>query len=379
MSNVPRSSLLIPAAIKLFLVIAVVMSSPPPRLLAQGCIASPNNPAACQMMPGQHGIASVPVHRLSGTVSYRWYESARHFGGRTRAGVWLDGDVENTDREKYHQQMINRVSLVNVSLSYGFTERWTATLDLPYLDAERSSVFEHTDGRRHSMRSSGLGDVRLAVDCWLFDPHQHMNGNIALGIGVKAPTGDEKSSDTSYRAGGPVHRPVDQSIQPGDGGWGLILQLQAYQKIVQNLHGYAQGSYLFSPREQNDTQTVVGDLMPRGPMTFNSISDQYFGRSGFSYVVWPARGLTLSLGGRIEGVPVYDAIGDSLGYRQPGCTVSIEPGISWMGKKNSFSILAPVAVYRNRERSAPETQLGRRGGDASFADFSILASFTHQF
>jgi hypothetical protein len=38
-----------------------------------------------------------------------------------------------------------------------------------------------------------------------------------------------------------------------------------------------------------------------------------------------------------------------------------------------------VAVYRNRLRSAAEIAMGRPGGEASFADFSILASFTHRF
>ena len=131
--------------------------------------------------------------------------------------------------------------------------------------------------------------------------------------------------------------------------------------------------------QHNQTETVTADMRPPGPMTLNSIGDQYFGRGGFSYLVWPAKGLTLSLGGRIEGVPVYDAIGDSLGFRQPGYTVSVEPGISWMGKKNTLSILAPVAVYRNRERSASEIAMRRPGGDASFADFSILTTFTHHF
>jgi hypothetical protein len=119
--------------------------------------------------------------------------------------------------------------------------------------------------------------------------------------------------------------------------------------------------------------------MPPGPATFNSISDQYFGRGGFSYLLWPERGLTLSLGARIEGVPVYDAIGGSLGFRQPGYTISVEPGISWTGKKNSFSILAPVTAYRIRQRSAAEIAMGRPLGEASFADFSILASFNHRF
>lgn len=358
--------------------LALVTSALPSRVNAQGCVASPNN-SACMSMPGHHEGTSVSPHQLTATVAYRWYESARHFGGRTRAGVWLDGDVENTDREKYDQQMINKVSLINVTLSYGITERWSASLDIPYIDAERESLFEHGDGRRHSMYSSGLGDIRLTTDYWLFDPQKHMNGNIALGVGVKAPTGDDKATDTSFRGAGPVNRPVDQSIQPGDGGWGIILQLQAYQKIVQNLFTYVQGSYLINPKEHNDTQMVNADMMPRNAMTYNSISDQYFGRGGFSYLIWPTQGLTLSLGGRIEGVPVYDAIGDSLGYRQPGYTVSIEPGISWMGKKNSISIMAPVAAYRNRQRSAPEIAMGRPGGDASFADFSILATFSHRF
>jgi len=207
-----------------------------------------------------------------------------------------------------------------------------------------------------------------------------MDGNISLGIGFKAPTGDDKASDISYRTTGPVTRPVDPSIQPGDGGWGLLLEMQAYQKIFGHLFGYVQGSYVITPQEQNHTETTLGDR-PGIPslIKYDSIPDQYFGRGGFSYVIWPQGGLTLSLGARIEGVPVYDAIGGSMGFRRPGYTISIEPAISWTGSKNSFSIYAPVAVYRNRERSAPEIALGLPGGDASFADFSILASFTHRF
>ena len=378
MKTTLRSALFVSATIKVATALAAILGSQPRQVLAQGCVASPGSPA-CMMMPGEHAEHSAKANRLAGTVAYRWYESARHFGGRTRAGVWLDGDEENTDREKYGQEMINRVSLINVTLTYGITERWSAGLDIPYIDAERSSVFEHMDGHRHLMRSRGLGDLRLVTDYWLFDTHKHMNGNVALGIGVKAPTGNDKATDISHRTGGPVTRPVDQSIQPGDGGWGIVLQFQAYQKVVQNLFAYAQGSYLLNPKEHNDTQMVMADMMPRGPMTYNSISDQYFGRAGFNYAVWPGQGVTVSFGGRVEGVPVHDAIGDSLGYRQPGYTVSVEPGLVWAGENHSLSILAPVAVYRNRERSAPEIKMGRPGGDASFADYSILVSFTRRF
>lgn len=101
----------------------------------------------------------------------------------------------------------------------------------------------------------------------------------------------------------------------------------------------------------------------------------------------PLVGLTLrhfvekagGFGACIEDISVYDAIGGSMGFRRPGYTMSVEPSISWTYKNNTLSVYAPVAVDRNREGSAPEIALGRPGGDAAFADYSILASFTHRF
>jgi len=88
--------------------------------------------------------------------------------------------------------------------------------------------------------------------------------------------------------------------------------------------------------------------------------------------------VALSFGARIEGVPGYDAIGGSLGFRRPGYTIPLEPAGSWTGKKNPISLNVPVAFYCNRERSAPENVLGAPGGGAAFAD-SILIGFTHRF
>lgn len=341
----------------------------PGGAFAQGCVAGGINPCA-PIFPGDPAQPIGTEHQWLGTVSYRWFKSDRHFVG----------DEEQPQRQENHTEVINDVHAIDLSVSYSFTKRWSATLSIPFMSAERSSLYEHDRTNRHSMQSGGLGDIRLITDVWLFDPHKHMNGNIALGIGVKFPTGDDKASDTAYRATGPVVRPVDQSVQPGDGGWGILLQLQAYQRIYGNLSAYLQGSYMITPQEQNDTRRTTGnETDPVTVRTFNSITDQYFGRGGFNYAILPSRGVTLSLGGRIEGVPAYDAVGDSMGFRRPGYTVSIEPGISWSGKRNSLSINAPVAVYRNRVRSAPEAALGLPGGDAAFADYSILVSFTHRF
>jgi hypothetical protein len=357
--------------------LCLLLSAMPGGVLAQGCINSPNNPTFstfCYINPGDFTNAPALKHHWTCSIDYRWYESFRHFVG----------DVEQPQREALKNNVINDVNTIDLTATYDINDRWSSTIAIPFIYADRSSLYEHDFVHRHSMHSQGLGDIRVVSDFWLLDPRQHMAGNIAVGLGFKAPTGDDNATATAFRATGPVQRPVDPSIQPGDDGWGILLELQAYQKIYGNLSAYLQGSYLMTPQEQNGTELTIADIPAFATIltplrTHDSVPDQYFGRGGFSYVLWPKQGLTLSVGARIEGVPVYDAIGGSMGFRRPGYTISVEPGIAWAGKKNSLTINTPVAVYRNRERSAPEIALGSPGGDAAFADFSILASFTHRF
>jgi hypothetical protein len=280
--------------------------------------------------------------------------------------------------------MDNEVFSFDVAVTFGINSRWSVTLDLPFSEASRATAYEHDGVNRYTMRAGGLGDLRLTTDYWVLDPHEHMEGNVALGIGFAAPTGDDAATDTAHRATGPVERPVDTSIQPGSGGWGIILQLQAYQRVYGGLFGYLNGFYTMTPEEQNDTEHPLADRPFSAAFltyrqTQNSIADQYLLRGGLSYLVWPSQGLQTTVGVRWEGIPAEDAIGGDLGFRRPGYSVSIEPGLAWHRKHYSLTITAPVAVHRNRVQSAPEAELGRPPGDAAFADFSILAGFTWRF
>jgi hypothetical protein len=342
------------------------------RIHAQGCVAGgfcPLKPIT-PTVPGELTNSVVAEDRWQGSASYRWFKSDRHFVG----------DVEQPQRQANSSEVINDVHTVDFSLSYGISERWSVGLSIPYFEGSRSSLYEHDRINRHTMHASGVGDIRLRTEVWLLDPRTHMSGNIAVGVGVKFPTGEDSASDLAYRTNGPILRPLDSSMQPGDGGWGIIFDLQAYQRIYGNLFGYIQGSYMITPQEHNDTRRTTGnETDPVDVRTFNSIPDQYFGRAGLSYIIMPKHGVALSCGGRIEGVPAYDFVGGSLGFRRPGYTVSVDPGVAWTGKRNSLSVNVPVAVYRNRVRSAPEISQGRPGGDAAFADLSILVSFTHRF
>jgi len=107
-------------------------------------------------------------------------------------------------------------------------------------------------------------------------------------------------------------------------------------------------------------------------------------RTGIDYEILPAHQMHLSLGARIDGVPVRDLVGGSEGFRRPGYTVSVEPGLSASVGSWSFSVYAPVSVYRNRLQSVPDKeQTAATGvyqhGDAAFADFSIISSISKRW
>lgn len=111
----------------------------------------------------------------------------------------------------------NWIHAIDLQATYAFTPRYDVSLTVPFVHAERSTVLEH-DGERHTTRAGGLGDVRLVGHGWLLDPKEPRSGNLRLGLGMKAPTGEDEATGTFHKPTGPEIRPVDQAIQPGDGG-----------------------------------------------------------------------------------------------------------------------------------------------------------------
>jgi hypothetical protein len=256
----------------------------------------------------------------------------------------------------------NWSNFIDVNIAYNFTRQFSVNLTVPFVSHERSSLYEHDRTNRHSTFSGGLADVRVGALYWLLNPENHHTWNVALGGGVKIPTGDYKATDTFYRPTGPELRYVDSSIQPGDGGWGAYLGIEGFAGIVGNLSAYWQGFYMFNPEEMID-------------VTGFSIPDSYMARAGFGYPIWAAQGLSLTLGGRIEGVPSEDVFGGSEGRRRPGYSVGVEPGISWSKGKWFASLTTPVAVYRNRTTTFGQDE----PGDAAFADYSVNFSAALRF
>jgi hypothetical protein len=272
---------------------------------------------------------------------------------------------------------------MDVNVSYSLSPRLSLNAIVPFSIINRSSKYEHK-GERHTTSASGLGDVRLSASYWLLNPARHPHCNAAAGLGIKLPTGDSYVKDEFFNIGEngeSIIKQVDQSIQPGDGGTGFTLDVQGFSRIYQGLGVYGNAFYLFNPQRQNNTPT--GNDRPTA--SFHAIPDQFLARVGLSWnSIW--NGLSASVGGRTEGVPVRDVFGSSDAYRRPGYVISVEPGLNWQGQKASFYVTVPYALYRNRTRSVddiargidPNTGLPRHG-DAAFADYSINLGAAYRF
>ena len=309
-------------------------------------------------------------------TNYRYFKSFRHFRGAE----------EEPDRVANGSEVINHSHSWDFFLTYGISNRVYTSITIPTVINTRSSLYEHGREERNTTFSRGLADIRVGVGFWVFDPIEHQNGNLALGLGLKLPTGNYNASDIFYNVGpegGPQVRPVDQSIQPGDGGFGITVDFQFYQKIAERFFAYGGGFYLINPRETNGTRTFRETLSPiLQNEAIMAVPDQFSVRAGASYAI--SNTISTSLGARYEGVPVKDLIGGNKGFRRPGNVLSVDPGIAFMKNNFALNLNVPFAVRRERPQSVTDKETEEltgnpRNGDAAFADYLINLGISYRF
>ena len=254
-------------------------------------------------------------------------------------------------------------------MTYEATPRFNLSVSVPVFFAKRYNQ-RTPDQITHA---SGIGDISVVGRIWLLRPPSESRQNVSFGLGVKFPTGKSGVIDTVNTPQGPVTRVVDQSIQPGDGGYGMVMDFQAY-KSIKSTTLFASGVYLINPRNTNGVLTGRG----RPSEAVMSVADQYLYRAGALFPFPKVRSLAWSMSIRGEGVPSTDLIGKSDGFRRPGYAVSVEPGMIYTRGHDRWSFSVPVAVRRNRTRSVADIR-DNRHGDAAFADYIILVGYSRRF
>jgi hypothetical protein len=269
------------------------------------------------------------------------------------------------------------IHTVIADLAYAFNDRIRARVSIPFSRGSLTRTW--ADRQEHSQKTSGIGDISVQGEGWLLNPRTHERGNIAIGLGLKAPTGSHTKQSQFFLATGPVDFPADQTIQPGDGGWAILTQLQAFRQLNDRISRYGVGSYMVSPKDQTELKGSPGP----GPTFFNwSVPDVYSLRTGAAFNVLPEQGLSLSLGARLDGIPVNDLIGggDENTIKRTSRIVFVEPGLSYTRGKDNITLSVPWRVKVNRLKSLTEQLPGASptANAGGFAKYLVFASYSRR-
>jgi hypothetical protein len=336
-----------------------------PSVNAQGCVA----------IKGMAGTCSKPTDTKGWEINInnRYFKSYKHFVGT----------IEQKQREEESSNVINHAYELDITATRTLNARWSLSMTLPVLSFGRSSLYEHDGKTRHSTHSFGIGDARFTAYRWMADPQKMHKGNIQLGLGIKLPTGNYNYQDYFYKkADSNILGPVDQSIQPGDGGTGITTELNGFYNFNHKLGAYGSFFYLINPREVNGTSTTRGSAASATAKKYNtdvmSVPDLFMVRGGLSYIV---KKFSFAGGIRMEGLPSKDLMGGSRGFRRPGYIISAEPSVTYTNRKVSINLNVPVALKRNRTQSDSDKRRSADTkthvqGDAAFADYLISAGIT---
>jgi hypothetical protein len=335
------------------------------RASAQGCILARSPEGG--LPTGQGGILAPGHFQL--TIGLRHQYSYQHYVG----------DVYQEYRAQAQTQVENRINLITANLTYQWTPRVSVEVDSPFLFASRKS-----QNSPIKYTSSGVGDTILGFNTWIRNPDHLPKTNVSVGLGVLMPTGNDDVTNTvntntsGTGAATLVTAPVDYSIQPGNGGWGMVMQWAGYTPAGKPMLLYWDGDYIATQGGTNGVQRGA-TLNPAQPLNnYVAIADQYLVEAGL-LINLHEHGLGATFGPRWEGVPAKNLFPNSNdGFRRPGYAVTLGPGIQYSHGSNLLTAGVYKAIHRDRTSSYPDSVYGTHG-DAAFAQYVWLASWTHRF
>jgi len=331
-----------------FLCAAILFSSP---VKSQGCIMVRNISGFGQYNLTDNAFSTSDWHI---NINNRYFKAFRDFKG-----------TQDQKTQEQNQSIIRSYSL-DITLSRLLRNGWSVDFSLPIAANSRSATIEHGGActLRHTTHTFGIGDIRLTVYKWLLKPSVSQKLNIQLGLGIKLPTGDYKYQDYFYRNDTTkVLAPVNASIGLGDGGTGIITELNTFYFFNKSVSCYGNFYYLINPRDESGVSTTTGKiptaLQVRVGSDVYSVPDIYSIRAGFNFNF---NKITFSAGLRQEGVPVNDLFGGNNGLRRPGYNLSAEPGLIFKMKNVSLYTYVPFIIAREIKQNPTDAMITKITG-----------------
>jgi len=262
-----------------------------------------------------------------------------------------DQFYSGSERSAPEGAVVRRDYAAEVAATYALSGQGNLTLGIPITSQSLNRRAPFPSGPYDEQQSRGIGDFTLVTRYWLQNRFKSATGNVSVGLGLKFPTGNDSAVDQYRNSQGqdPQVKPVSGSLQPGQGGYGAILDLQAFRDLG-GVTLFASGYYLINPRNTTNTYSLAVGLngVDNTPANarYNSVPDLYVARVGLAAPFRPLKGVSMSLAGRMEGSPRRDLVGKSDGWRLAGYGVFVEPGLSYSNGPDTWAFNLPLRVHQ---------------------------------
>ena len=336
---------------KKFLVLSVIFIVVIQKVNAQGCIIVRNISGL-----GHFDLASNSFSPTDWELSInnRYFEAYRDYKGKA-----------DQHTPPQNQNIIKSFS-TDFEITKLFKKGLSINLGFPISVNTRYTNLEHggPNTPKYRTQAFGVGDIHAVAYIWLFKPSDR--GNIQLGLGIKFPTGDYRKQGYFYRNDTTrVLSLLNPSIQLGDGGTGIITELNTFYFLDsrRRLNLYGNFYYLINPTDINGTQYTQG--RPQVPLLTQlgaydvSVPDVFSLRGGITYNL---KHWAFSAGLRYEGAPVHDLIGESNGIRRSGYTLSAEPGIIYRFKRITVYTYVPFLLSHEIKQNELDRAIQNKTG-----------------
>ena len=207
--------------------------------LAQGCIL------LRQTAPMFGTTGSLDSEVGSWTVTFT--------GRSSTADIHYRGELRQFEREHEQTYVVNRQNSITATVGYQLTPRVSLTAGILFIESSWGIPSPRSGGpsARANENARGLGDITTLARVAMFDPSTSTRSwNLIVGGGMKMPTGNNEATDVFPDGNGNnnAERFVDMSVHPGDGGWGLIMDLQGYKQMGM-VTAFGSGTWLANPRD----------------------------------------------------------------------------------------------------------------------------------
>jgi hypothetical protein len=346
---------------------------------SQGCVAIRNLAGFGQFAQLGYGQSN---NKWMLDINNRYFKAWKFLQGKTN----ISPPSHSDDIDLYEYTM-------NLGIGRVLSNGWSINLDMPISSNSASSKLEHASGERHSTHAYGLGDLRFTAYKWLLNSKVVRKGNIQFGLGIKFPTGNYHTEDYFYSDANDKSfkelAPVNVAIQLGDGGLGIITELNAFYIFNPMISLYGNFFYLVSPKDQNGVASWPPGALPPPVITLfhaatydvNSVPDNYTLRGGANFTIHK---FVAVAGLRYEGAPAHDLIGENDGLRRVGHIFSLEPGVEFKFRKSFLYSFVTIPVDRATIETVPDERMAAITGMNSitpghFANSLVFVGYTFTF